>query len=178
MKATDVLMAEHRVIEQVLSVLEVMARRAEQLDTLDTPAAEEALDFFRSFADRCHHGKEEGGLFPRLEARGMPRDGGPTGVMMHEHQLGRDLLERMATAVEHRSPAEFAGPAREYVVLLRDHIWKEDNRLFPMADRLLTADDDDDLLRGFAAADHDHLGAGAHDHHLALADRLTDRFGV
>ena len=99
MKATAILMTEHRVIEQVLSVLEVMARRAEQMELLDAAAAGETLDFFRTFADGCHHGKEEGQLFPRLEARGLPREGGPTGVMMHEHQLGRDLLGRMAAAV-------------------------------------------------------------------------------
>jgi hemerythrin-like domain-containing protein len=178
MKATAILMTEHRVIEQVLSVLEVMARRAEQMELLDAAAASETLDFFRTFADGCHHGKEEGQLFPRLEARGLPREGGPTGVMMHEHQLGRDLLGRMAAAVEHRSPAEFAGPAREYVMLLRDHIWKEDNRLFQMADRVLTADDDDELLRGFETAEHDHMGAGTHERYLGMADRLATQFGI
>ncbi|HVK07494.1 MAG TPA: hemerythrin domain-containing protein [Gemmataceae bacterium] len=178
MKATAILMTEHRVIEQVLSVLEVMARRAEQLEVLDAAAAGEALDFLRTFADGCHHGKEEDELFPRLEARGLARDGGPTGVMRHEHDLGRTLIGRMATAVERRSPAEFAGPAREYVRLLRDHIWKEDNRLFQMADRVLTAGDDDELLRGFEAAEHRHLGTGTHEAYLALADRLADRFAV
>jgi hemerythrin-like domain-containing protein len=178
MKATDVLMAEHRVIEQVLNVLEVIARRAEQREGFDTAAAEKAIDFFRTFADLCHHGKEEDLLFPRLEAHGLPRDGGPTGVMMHEHELGRDLLRQMAAAVEHKSPAGFAEPARDYVRLLRDHIWKEDQRLFQMAGQVLTAADDDELMREFETVEHDHLGAGVHEQYLRVANRLAEQFGV
>ncbi len=178
MRATDALMAEHRVIEQVLNVLEVMARQAEGSGVLDTAAACEALDFLRMFADHSHHAKEENRLFPRLEARGLPRNGGPTGVMMYEHELGRGLLGRMATAIESRSANEFAAAAREYVMLLRDHIWKEDHRLFQMAERLLTANDDDELMNGFAAVEHDHLGDGTHEAYLAMATRLADQFGV
>src|SRR5262245_60786760 len=107
MKATDILMDEHRVIEQVLNCLEKLADRCEAGETLDNTSASEALPFFRNFADRCHHGKEEGHLFPLLEARGFSRQGGPTGVMLHEHEEGRGLLTAMARAVERGTPHEF-----------------------------------------------------------------------
>ena len=100
MKATDILMDEHRVIEQVLNCLEKLADRCEATEVIDRASALKALAFFRNFADRCHHGKEEGHLFPLLEARGFARQRGPTGVMRHEHAEGRSLPAALARAVE------------------------------------------------------------------------------
>ena len=197
MNATNTLMGEHRVIEQVLAVLEEIAACGERDGVIDTAAARDALDFFRTFADGCHHAKEERHLFPLLEARGLPREGGPTGVMLGEHDLGRELLARMVAALDGKSDenyvvgwqlsetpigeawvAGFDVPARAYVRLMRDHIRKEDERLFQMADRLLGADDDDALVRAFDAAEHADMGAGTHEHYLELAGRLSDQFGV
>lgn len=182
MRATDVLMDEHRVIEQVLSCLEKLANRCEAGEKLDSTSALEALAFFRNFADRCHHGKEEGRLFPLLEGRGLPREGGPTGVMRREHDEGRRLLQGMADAVaapEGPSAAgRFAAFARRYVDLLREHIRKEDGCLFPLADRALSAQDQEALREAFGAMEHEEMGEGTHETYLALADELADRWGV
>ena len=71
MRPTEILMQEHRVIEQVLDCLETMAQRAEAGEGVDLESAKQAIDFFRNFADRCHHGKEEDCLFPLLEQKGF-----------------------------------------------------------------------------------------------------------
>lgn len=178
MKATEVLRAEHRVIEQVLGCLEAILSGADASGSIDRESAQWAIDFFRSFADRCHHGKEERRLFPLLEARGMPRSGGPTGVLLNEHELGRRLLAEMAAALERGAPADFAPPARSYVKLMREHIWKEDQRLFPMAEQLLSLADDEQLLDAFESAELTEMGAGTHENYLDLAGRLADRLGV
>jgi hemerythrin-like domain-containing protein len=178
MKATDILMAEHRVIEQVLTCLERLAESCEAGAKLDGASARQALEFFRNFADRCHHGKEEEHLFPLLEARGLPRLGGPTGVMLHEHEQGRRLLAAMARAVEDDSPADFARPARAYVRLLREHIHKEDHCLFPMAAGILGGADADSLAERFEHVEHAEMGAGAHERYLQLANDLANRLNV
>jgi hemerythrin-like domain-containing protein len=177
MNPTTILMNEHRVIEQVLNCLEVMASRAED-GQMDGEAASQAIDFFRTFADRCHHGKEETHLFPALEAKGMPKQGGPTGVMRYEHDLGRRHLTDMQAAVDSGAATAFAQAARHYVVLLREHIRKEDHCLFPMADSLLTGADRDKVLAAFDHVESDEMHAGTHEKYLRLADELADRFGV
>ena len=78
MKPTEILSGEHRVIEQVLDCLERIAQRCRDEAVWTEASAMQALDFFRNFADRCHHGKEETHLFPAMEAKGFPRDAGPT----------------------------------------------------------------------------------------------------
>jgi hemerythrin-like domain-containing protein len=184
MQATELLMSEHRVIEQVLTCLEKIAANARLTHRLDGDAARQALDFFQNFADRCHHDKEEQYLFPLLEAKGFPRQGGPTGVMFHEHEEGRRHIRALNAALvlaeTGHAPAlqQFIEHADAYVALMREHIAKEDHCLFPMANRSLAASDQQRLLDAFQDVERDELAEGAHEHLLEIAQRLTHRYGV
>jgi hemerythrin-like domain-containing protein len=183
MRTTEILMSEHRVIERVLLCLEKIADAAEETGRLDAASARDAIAFLRTFADRCHHAKEEERLFPAMERFGLPRDAGPTAVMRKEHEIGREHVRRMAAAVDafDKGAADAAGrfvvEARGFVELLREHIAKEDEVLFPMADRMLPAAVHDELLRGFEHAEED-MGAGTHETFLALAASLEVRWRV
>ena len=184
MRPTEVLMEEHRVIEQVLNCLEQMADRCEAGQPLDTESANQAIDFIRMFADRCHHAKEEDLLFPLMEQKGFPREQGPTGVMLDEHERGRRHVRAMSDAIA-RIPAGgviatgmFIEHARAFVQLLRQHIYKEDHCLFPMADQAFSAIDQGELAQSFSKVEHDDLGPDIHEKYLCVADQLADRFGV
>jgi len=184
MNPTEILSNEHRVIEVMLSVLEKISERALQEKKLDKESAEMAIDFIRSFADGCHHGKEEGSLFPTLIAKGMPKEGGPVGQMLHEHEQGRayvkQMLENLDAASEGNSDALeiFTEGAAGYVQLLRAHIVKEDNILFPLADRVLDSSDQQQLLDRFANVETEHMGEGTHEKYTEIARKLAVRFGV
>jgi len=184
MRTTEILMSEHRVIERVLLCLDAMAESAFKKGTIDVPSARDALEFLRTFADGCHHMKEESRLFPAMERCGLPADAGPTSVMRHEHEIGRAHIRKMAEAIEASERGEaraadmFAFEARGFVDHLRDHIAKEDQILFPMADRMLSGAVQDELLRGFEHAEAHEVGAGAHERCLAIADTLCKRFGI
>jgi hemerythrin-like domain-containing protein len=183
-RPTDILSDEHRVIEQVLACLERLSENAEKQGRLDAPSAREAVDFFRNFADRCHHGKEETHFFPAVEAKGFPREGGPTGVMLYEHDLGRGHVRVMDGSIDAAAGGDpealrrFIDNARAYVELLRQHIDKEDRCLFAMADQALGAEDQRRLLEAFEKIEAEEVGAGTHEKYLEVANRLADRFGV
>jgi hemerythrin-like domain-containing protein len=183
MRPTEILSAEHRVIERVLDCLERMAERAEAEGRLDVADAASAIEFLRGFADGCHHGKEERHLFQMLIAKGWPRDRGPVGLMLAEHEEGRALIRAMdearsATAAgEPEAPGEFAAAARAYTELLRVHIHKEDRVLFPMAGETL-ADAEEELLAAFARTEAEEVGPGTHERFLAVASELAERYGV
>jgi hemerythrin-like domain-containing protein len=184
MQAIEILKNEHRVIEQVLDCLEALAERAGAAGRVDGAMAEQVLDFLRHFADRCHHGKEEDHLFPWLESRGFSREMGPTGVMLREHTLGRHYIGQMASTLASAARGE-AGPlaqfrhaARAYVHLLREHIHKEDHCLFAMAEQAAHPEDDVALLAAYQKVEEQDIGAGVHEHYLALAQSLAERLGV
>src|SRR3990172_610209 len=98
--ATSTLRKEHEAILKMLDATEAAAQRLEQGERLRPETLAGLLEFFRLFADRCHHGKEEDLLFPLLESKGLPRSGGPIGVMLSEHEQGRPLVRQMADAAE------------------------------------------------------------------------------
>jgi hemerythrin-like domain-containing protein len=178
MEPTKILSSEHRVIEQVLDCLEAMARGARERGRLDVARAGQALEVLRTFADRCHHGKEEDVLFAWMARRGMPTHVGPLAVMLDEHRAGRAAVARMDAARGAGEAEAFAAAADEYVQLLRDHIAKEDGVLFPMAESMLDEAARAQILDAFASFEHEDLGAGVHEHMLELADGLAIHFGV
>ena len=154
----NVLIDEHRVIERVLDAFQsrLAALPAEQF----SPAFfEQALDFFRDFADSCHHGKEEAQLFPLMEQRGVARDGGPIGCMIHDHEFGRSCLQSVranlpaAARGDERAREAMRDAGLAYVGMLREHIFKEDNILFQMARRALTPSDVETLAASFDTDD-------------------------
>ena len=184
MRPTEILMQEHRVIEQVLDCLEIMARRAEAGGKLDIESANQAIDFFSHFADKCHHGKEEDCLFPLLEEKGFSREQGPTGVMLHEHEEGRSHVRGMAKATsavatgDSAATTDFVSHAKAFIRLLREHILKEDHCLFQMTDQALSEEDQLNLLESFANVEHDEIGPGTLEKYLAIATELAKRFRV
>jgi hemerythrin-like domain-containing protein len=178
MQATDDLKHEHRVIELVLTGLNRIAQRAKAERIFEEEAADKALEVLRNFADKCHHGKEERHLFPLLEERGVPRDG-PIGVMLQEHEQGRGHIRAMVQAsADAAGNAEslglFAKHAAEYIELLRQHIQKEDNVLFRMAEQVLTEDDDRRLVEGFEAIEREEIGEGVHEKYHQWAHELAE----
>ena len=184
MKPTDMLMQEHRIIEQVLDCLEKMVERCEEGGDLNREHAEQSIAFFRTFADRCHHGKEEDRFFPLAHERGIPREGGPIGQMLLEHTQGRAAIKKMDEAIPNASAGDpvalegFLEGAREYIVLLRAHIQKEDQCLFPMADHVLSPADQENLMASFEEAELTLHEPGTHEKFLEIANHLADYYGV
>jgi hemerythrin-like domain-containing protein len=183
-QATEILKAEHRVIEQVLDCLERIVAFAIADGRIDRSAAEQAIDFFRAFADGCHYKKEEAHLFPAMESRGFSRQNGPTGVMLSEHEEGRQLIGRMKESLEGAARGQsealrqFVDCASAYNQLLRSHIYKQDHCLFPMADSVLGEQDQASLIESFESVEHEAADAALHEKCLPVADSLAQRFGV
>lgn len=184
MRPTDVLMNEHRVIEQVLDCLEKVLEQCERDKKLDVKSAKQAVEFFRTFADHCHHGKEERQLFPMMQANGFSGGCSPVAVMLREHELGRLYLQSMDAVIESAATGDpesmnwFVQHGQSYLKLLREHIRKEDACLFPAADHRLTENDQRQLMAAFEKVEVEEIGEGTHEACLRIADELADRFGV
>ena len=173
MQATDYLIKEHELIERVLNMLEQSALKVSSGETVPEGFGLWAITFFREFADQAHHEKEEELLFPLLEERGIPREGGPIGVMLNEHEIGRDCVKGMEQALE-QGPlgnVAYVTAAVRYIELLRQHITKENQVLFRMADQCLSDQDDAKLIEAFAGTKGDGEGPQKYDRFLADVER-------
>ena len=152
--------------------------RLQEGATFDADALRQCVEFFRFFADACHHAKEEDLLFPVLEERGIPREGGPIGVMLMEHKMARQFTADMAEALDRYGSGDAEGverfrtAARAYVELLTHHIFKEDNVLFSMGDRVMSEADQASLGSRFCEVGCRAFGGKKKAELEAMAERL------
>ena len=181
MKPIEELMTEHRAIESSLKILGAVCDRIEDENRLSNPEHIDALiEFFRVFADQCHHGKEETQLFPALEAHGVAREKGPIGVMLTEHEAGRAFVRDMAVSMDQfrqgntEALMRLIHNARSYIDLLTNHIQKEDNVLFPMADGRLSEEEAARMASEFDRIEKEEVGEGRHEEFHAMLEKLSE----
>jgi hemerythrin-like domain-containing protein len=104
-----------------------------------------------------------------LENRGVPREGGPIGVMLAEHDIGRRHIREISEALAKLRGGDSKGEESirkivgEYREMLRSHIDKENNVLYPIADRLLGKEDDIRMVERLDEIERDRVGAGRHE---------------
>jgi hemerythrin-like domain-containing protein len=181
-QAIETLMHEHRVIEQVLGSLETFALNIRREADADRETVKEYGDFFKNFADRRHHGKEEDRLFAKMNAYGFPKEYGPVAVMLAEHVEGRGHVGALVSIGEGAGPLSaeerdaVVEHALAYVPLLRAHIMKEDNILYPMAIQAIPHDEMEAMSADFEAFEANVMGAGEHEKFHALADTLIEAY--
>ncbi len=179
MKATQQLMNEHEVILKMLEILGAATEKLENNEDVNTQDMESMIDFLRVFADKCHHKKEEALLFPALEKKGISNQSGPIGVMLNEHVQGRKFIMDMAEGIiiyktdKLKGARKIAENALGYINLLTQHISKENNILFKMADNVLSPLDQQELLIQFDEAEEKELGPDVHKKYQELVNKLS-----
>ncbi len=130
----DILMHEHEIILKGLHLLEQMNNHS----MTNPHSLQTGLSFIKTFVDEIHHFKEEELLFKALENIGFPKDQGPIGMMLYEHNEGRQIVQALQKYVDLQSfsqqnQLESQNHFQAFISLLREHIEKENNILYPMA---------------------------------------------
>ena len=170
MKPINDLKMEHEAVKVTMRILDSICNDAEksgQIANLDH--LEQLMEFFKIFVDSCHHTKEEELLFPALEDVGVSNESGPIGVMLKEHQQGREYVVKMKTALarymddDRAAARDLITSARAYITLLNQHIDKENNVLFPIAEKNLSDEKQAVLWEGFETIETQKIGAGKHE---------------
>ena len=155
---------EHEGILFGLKILEKMANLLREKGNVAVADTKDMIAFFQVFADKCHHGKEEGFLFPAMEKYGISRENGSIGQKLREHAEGRKYIAQMVDAANSGlETGDFADVARHYIDLLRRHIDKENNVLFPLGDKKIPPDVQAELLESFEKYEAEVMGSGTHE---------------
>src|SRR5437763_8646603 len=155
--ATAILRAEHETILRMLDSTEAVARSLREGHPVTPEALFELVEFYHVFVDERHRGKEEDLLFPMLERKGVYQwEPDIIGANLIDHEDGGGWigsLHRLARAYRQGHAAaglRWAMAASNYVVWLRAHIESENQSLLPLADKLLTCDEQHALASSFA----------------------------
>lgn len=147
------------------------------------PFIAEVLIYLNEYVDGCHNKKEENYLFPLLEQRGIPRDGGPLAVMLAEHEQSKKLLAQLTEVGNLYVRGNlsllntFATTFNEYANLIKNHYWKENDILFKMAQRVLTDADYENIMVGITKTEN-ALGVDSHERYFTMAKRIIAAGGL
>ena len=163
--ASEDLINEHEGILFGLKILKRMAERLVGNTNIEIQDYYEIVNFLKLFADKCHHGKEEGFLFPAMEKAGIPKENGPIGQMLYEHTIGRKYIAEMSGAMTENNIERkvFIEYSEKYVELLRSHIEKENTVLFPMGDKKIPESEQQKLIESFETFEEEVMGIGTHE---------------
>jgi DUF438 domain-containing protein len=172
----ELLLDDHQMADKVFAAME----RA--FAAPGGPSAEQIrqlVEFFSVYIDRVHNLKEENQLFPLIEARGIPRNGGPLAVMLAEHEQSRTLLARWKPLAQKVADgdrsllAELDGVFGEYATLLKNHFWKENDILYPMALRVMSPEDGATVVAGIERTEA-AMGPDTRQRYFAMAESLIE----
>lgn len=176
--ASSDLIQEHQGVLHGLSILQQIADIALSNREVDSDDCHEMISFLQLFADKCHHGKEEGILFPALEEIATPAIQNLLDELLEEHKQGRSHIVSMSAALvgERVDQAAFSKAAIAYIDLLRSHIDREDSLLFPASDKLLPTQLHQELLERFEAHEELVMGKGTHEQLHEILHRLGEKY--
>ena len=154
------LISEHRLIKKMVRLLQTEAERIVATGKVDQEFIEGAVDFFRTYADKYHHGKEEGVLFKELSKRSLSDvDHKMILELTNEHALAR----RTVNSLEGLKEKYVAGMTKTWgdilellntlVRLYPQHIQKEDTQFFFPSMKYFTQKEQEDMLDTFMEFD-------------------------
>ncbi len=183
MSAIEILEKEHRVIIRMVNVLTAMHKRLESGSDVDAAALTDILDFFRTYADKGHHAKEEAVLFPTLERNGVRSQGCPIGTLTTEHKQGRALMTALDDAIgkyvsgDAAAKLTISATIKGAIDLYTDHIWREDYLLFPMTEKVIPKSELESLTKTFDEVEM-KFGPGFSKKYEQIVERLEKSYAV
>jgi hemerythrin-like domain-containing protein len=156
MQARAPLMIEHRLIERMISIIKDVLKQIESTQKVDPVFVDTVVDFIHTYADRTHHGKEEGILFRNLSKRALSaEDQQVMKELIEEHVFGRQTTKALVEANTryrngHKSALpEIASKLRTFAEFYPKHIEKEDKIFFPASKAYFTDEEDRSMLTEF-----------------------------
>ncbi len=139
--STTSLRRDHDLIEKVIKAMESTIQLLNDGKQIPESILLPVIDFSKNFTDVCHHSKEENSLFPALEQAGMPRNMGPIAMMLIDHERSREIGKEMENSakdyISSGNSTKLISDMQQYVEHITEHLWKENNRLFMMAEARL-----------------------------------------
>ena len=148
MKPTKLLTEEHGNILKVVEMLEEECNSLRE-KSIDRDFFVKVIDFIRNYADKFHHAKEEDILFKEF-CKAPDLHCNPVDQMLYEHDLGRNFVRGLEAGLNKNDKKQIIKNARGYISLIREHIFKEDNILYPMADEVLGKIVQESMAKQFA----------------------------
>lgn len=169
------LMVEHRLIERMVDLMREELREVNKKNKVEPDFIDLAVDFIRTYADRCHHGKEEDILFRDLAKKQLSDDQKKTmDELIEEHIYARKTVTKLISAKEGylqgntHALKDIVACIKELVEFYPVHIKKEDKQFFVPCMEYFSKQEQADMLEEFWNFDRNLI----HEKYRGIVERL------
>jgi hemerythrin-like domain-containing protein len=182
MSPTENLKREHEAIYEVLNIMSKIANDIKEKKVFYATDIDSIVDFLIVFWYNCHNQKEEQVFYPALLRAGIQTDDESIGDISHEHSMGRIYIREIYHSIENCkignsfSCERLVDSLNNYVNLLRFHIQKEEEVLFPKADAVFTEDNLREITNQFEVIEEQTIGHSAHEQYFELLKQLKGQY--
>lgn len=180
MKPTEDLMFEHKAITLMLSVMSNISASIKDKKVFYTNDVEKIVDFLSVYVDKCHRNKEESVFYPALLLSKNPFKN--IGLIINEHKIGKGYLDEiMCCVVSCKLGSSFsceriADCMINYVELIQNHIQKEENEYFPLANKALTEEAQSEMSKQFKLINDEFVGMDIHTRYDELLKSMKSKY--
>jgi hemerythrin-like domain-containing protein len=182
MKPTEDLKYEHKAITLMLNVLSNISDSLKDKKVFYTRDVEKIVDFLSIYGDKCHRNKEESVFYPALLMTEYSNDKMPVSLIINEHSIGKGYLDEIICCVENCkigstfSCERIADCIANYVQLIQNHIKKEENDYFPMANKALSEEAQNEISKQFRLINDEFIGMDIHTRYDELLKSMESKY--
>jgi hemerythrin-like domain-containing protein len=182
MLPTENLIQEHKTIIEILNIIKKIADNIKQKKVFYTMDIEKIVDFLTGFWDKCHNEKEEKALYPELISSRIQIEDNSIAGISNEHTKGRIYIKEMSYSIMNCklghafSCEKLADCLINYSTLLRNHIQKEEEILFPLINQTLTDKKQKDILHSFEKIEEESIGHQVQEKYNDLLNYLRMKY--
>lgn len=182
MSYLDSLQQDHEDIQTVLAIMAEMSNRLGGESPVEPGDVLKVVTYLDEFVLRGHLTKEERFLYPQIAQTGLPDDSGPLAVMVAEHQMAANFLGGLRDSLARYTPGDedskrLVGEyARNYALLLAQHMEEEEQLIYPMAEQRLKPETKRSLEQSFANHEYQLMGPSGHERYHSMAHELAELY--
>ena len=179
MNPTDELIYEHNAIKLMLIIMNNISDCIKDKKVFYTTDVEKIIDFLSVYVDKCHRSKEEF-LFRALLLSNYPSES--ISLIKNEHSLSKVYLDEIVCCVENCkigstfSCEKIADCMANYVQLIQNHIQKEENDYFPLTNKAVNGEVQEEISNQFKLIDDKFVGKDIHTRFDELLKSLENKY--
>jgi rubredoxin/hemerythrin-like domain-containing protein len=172
-------MKEHRLIEHMNKMIEIETNRINSTKKVDIDFIDVVIDFLRTYADRCHHGKEEDILFRELSKKNLSDiHRKMMNELIEEHAFARKTVKDLEIAKDNYASSnieslkdvlKLLGVLVEFYSL---HIQKEDKQFFYPSMEYLNKQEQESMVQEFWEFDRKMI----HEKYQMIVDNIEKTY--
>ena len=180
MKPIEELMYEHKAIKLILSLMNNISESIKDKKVFYTNDVEKIVDFLIVYVDKYHRNKEETVFYPALILSKYPIEN--IGLIINEHSIGKGYLDEITCCLENCkigsifSGEKIADCMSNYVQLIQNHIQKEENDYFPLANKALSGEAQKKISKQFKLINDEFVGLDIHTRYDELLKSMESKY--